>query len=693
VALKVGELVAALDVDDDGFVRGMRKAETEFKASGRRIETQAGATADGVGREFSKGGDKAGRSFGSTLKHWFTGSGSKDMQTSGSFGASVFGSGFLGALKTPVLGPAIAAILLAAVATALPAVGAVAAGGLVTGFGAGLAGLGIVFAAKSEAVKKVWSDTLTAMGADMQLLARPFESTLIVIAGIFRRTFDAFNPYLARAFAKMAGPIQNFVDSAARALEGLIPAIDPITDAFNRVLASLGPALQSAVSDLSDGLIALAKSVEENPQALADVVEGVGGLSREALGLITTLNDVNGQFSDLTGGLSLVEITIGAVSGPIIALKAVFDGLSFTLGLVNAAFSHSRTDVDANAHSMLTAADAVSAAAKAHGDLGLQAQHAGPPIKSAAEKIQAAKDAAAAAKVNFEALITSMFRLQNLALGLSGAQINLQSAFDDASQAIKDNGTTLNINTEKGRANKTALNNVAKAANDQTEAIIRAGKGYVAAATSAESSRRNFVKIAIQMGMSKTAAQKLAAQLIAIPNVVRTAKLQADKTQLEYRIRQAKQALDSPKLTATKKAKLTAYIGELQRQVNAAQAKINSLRGKTVVIRYTATGVNLTAPSSVGRRQHGGPVAAAGAYLVGERGPEMFVPKTAGVVVPNTRLNTAPRAWGGGSGSGDIRVVLELRSSGSRWDDLLVQQIAGAVRVRGGNAKILGIKS
>jgi hypothetical protein len=170
----------------------------------------------------------------------------------------------------------------------------------------------------------------------------------------------------------------------------------------------------------------------------------------------------------------------------------------------------------------------------------------------------------------------------------------------------------------------------------------------------------------------------------------RIAKLTANKTELDYRIRAARQALDSPKLTATKRAKLTAYIGELQRQVNAAQAKINSLRGKTVVIRYTATGVNLTAPSTVGRRQHGGPVGALRPYLVGERGPEMFVPKTAGVVVPNTRLNTSPR---GSAGGGDIRVVLELRSSGSRHDDLLVQQIAGAVRVRGGNAKILGIKS
>ena len=34
-------------------------------------------------------------------------------------------------------------------------------------------------------------------------------------------------------------------------------------------------------------------------------------------------------------------------------------------------------------------------------------------------------------------------------------------------------------------------------------------------------------------------------------------------------------------------------------------------------------------------RQHGGPVLAGRSYVVGERGPEYFVPSTAGAVLPN----------------------------------------------------------
>lgn len=45
-------------------------------------------------------------------------------------------------------------------------------------------------------------------------------------------------------------------------------------------------------------------------------------------------------------------------------------------------------------------------------------------------------------------------------------------------------------------------------------------------------------------------------------------------------------------------------------------------------------------------RQKGGPVSANSPYIVGEKGPELFVPKSAGTVIPNNRLssNTAPAA-------------------------------------------------
>jgi hypothetical protein len=650
-------------VANEVVIRIKSKDDTEITTVTAKITQKAE-------REFAKAGDKSSRSFGSSVKKWFTGEGGGLFTEIGKSGGTVFGSGLLGALKTPILGPLLVGVIGAAVATAMPAVGAIAGGALVTGFGAGLAGLGIVFAAKSENVQRVWSDTLDDMGRDMQLLSRPFEDTLIQIAGFFRRTVDAFNPHLAAAFEDMAQPVEDFVDQGARALEEFIPAIDPITDAFNAVLAALGPALQGALSDVSDGLIRVADSVRENPEALADMVEGLGSITSEVLGLIGTLNDINGQFEELTGGLSLVDVTMGTIEGSIVGLTSAFSGLSAIVGAVDAALNNANADTAANGRSMNDAADMVTKAAQAY-DKTTEAAHAtAPSIRSVTASVTQQNLAV-------HTLLTSMRGLVGLALSLSGAQIATQQAIDDATQSIKDNGKTLDISTEKGRANRTALNNLATALNQETEAMLRSGKGSVTAAGNAETSRGKFIALARQMGLSKTEAQRLASQLIAIPNVSREAKLTANKKDLEAKLAAAKRELDNPKLTATKRAQITATIKALQAQLAAAQRAIDALRGKTVTVttRHVEERIIRTQSGATGGRPpthaHGG--MARGTFIAGEAGPEKIT-LMGGRAQVTPAGNTQRNLMGGLLGNlvgteftGSTQQLRQMRQLGSWW--------------------------
>ncbi|WP_336972810.1 tail tape measure protein [Sphingobium aromaticiconvertens] len=72
-------------------------------------------------------------------------------------------------------------------------------------------------------------------------------------------------------------------------------------------------------------------------------------------------------------------------------------------------------------------------------------------------------------------------------------------------------------------------------------------------------------------------------------------------------------------------------------------------------------------------RATGGPVGPGNAYLVGERGPEVFVPTSSGRVVPN-----------GGGGSRDVRVSIAVRGAGGEDGPRLLarsaRQVARAVR-------------
>jgi hypothetical protein len=51
--------------------------------------------------------------------------------------------------------------------------------------------------------------------------------------------------------------------------------------------------------------------------------------------------------------------------------------------------------------------------------------------------------------------------------------------------------------------------------------------------------------------------------------------------------------------------------------------------------------------SGISQRQHGGPVSAHTPYIVGERGPELFIPDRSGAVIPNHQLMSSTPAAGG----------------------------------------------
>jgi len=569
-----------------GAVGRLRVAQlrlAEAQKAGKTGASLAGAeesfaAAERAVKKFEEAGQKSGKAFGSGLKKWLTGRGGNSATDLGKSGGTIFGSGFLGALKTPVLGPLIVAALTAVVLTALPAVGAVAAGAFVTAFGGGLAGLGLVFAAQNEQVKKTWTDTLAGLGADMKLLSTPFEGTLTNIAGYFKRTVDAFNPALSKAFEDTAQPVDQFVNEFAAGLERLEPAIQPMTRAFNAVLADLGPALSDMLGDLSDGLIEVAESVEANPQALGDMVRGVGDVAKTALELVVVLNDVNTSFEQLTGGTSLVDATLKGVQATLAPLIGLFTGLGAGLDMINA-LTHS---TDASGASMSAAAASTANLANSFDKTTGAAKHADPAVAAAAAAVERAKVRAQEAREQFDRFVSSTFRLQAQFLSLSGAQISFQAAIDAASASVKENGRTLDITTEKGRNNQTALNDVAKAANDQTEQMLRSGKSHLVAAQTAEQSKGAFIRLAIQMGKTKPQAEAMARSMISIPNVTREARLTANKKDLDAKLADARKQLADPKLSATKRAKLEATIRQLLAAKAAAQAAIDSLHGKTV---------------------------------------------------------------------------------------------------------------
>ena len=84
-----------------------------------------------------------------------------------------------------------------------------------------------------------------------------------------------------------------------------------------------------------------------------------------------------------------------------------------------------------------------------------------------------------------------------------------------------------------------------------------------------------------------------------------------------------------------------------------------------------------------GKRAMGGPVSAGGAYLVGERGPEIIVPRSAGTVIPNHNLGGttfAPQTSIIVQGSADERTLALMERKLDERDRRLMRMLPSQVK-------------
>ena len=94
-----------------------------------------------------------------------------------------------------------------------------------------------------------------------------------------------------------------------------------------------------------------------------------------------------------------------------------------------------------------------------------------------------------------------------------------------------------------------------------------------------------------------------------------------------------------------------------------------NIEGFKMILGYFTGGTSTAVTSSMGNphKQHGGPVSAGSPYIVGEAGPEMFVPDTSGTVVPNNQM--------GAEIGGEVTVNFNINAvDATSFDELLLSR-------------------
>ena len=188
------------------------------------------------------------------------------------------------------------------------------------------------------------------------------------------------------------------------------------------------------------------------------------------------------------------------------------------------AYSDALKQAEADAKGASEGGDKAADGIKATGDAS---DAAAPSADDLAKALEAVGLAADGSVVDIDKFGQSLFNAGLLSLSASDASIAYQDAIDKMTESVKTNGTTLDINTEKGRANQSAFNGIAQAAITSAEAHATetlATQGSAAAQKELQAglgqSYKDLVTAAGQLGITGDAADTMARKALGIPKEI-----------------------------------------------------------------------------------------------------------------------------------------------------------------------------
>ncbi|MES9522471.1 phage tail tape measure protein [Streptomyces capoamus] len=491
--------------------------------------------------------------------------------------------------------------------------------GAATAAAAGMAGLLAATVAVSAAMKiaaaatVVWSGVTRGVAA----LAGVFEA-VAVRAMYMKEAFLAAGGGLAglkAAFAEMGAVGKASVVVGGLALLAVAvakiadlgktapPDVDKLTTSLNRLATSgkFSGELQKTFGDM-DGLISKLKSMQQQQKQLDSTpfgfkVPGLDDLADKISNAIGNMTKGKDSLDSLKGDFNSLDKALAGMATNGFAGAAADDFKRMSVALKGAGFS--TKEIAAVFPKYTSALGGIKA------EQALTAQSMGL-FGDAAVSTQKALDGEAQSAKGLE---QSIMALNAVHRGAFDAETAFYQAMSDASKAVKENGHTLNLNTDAGRKNRSVLSDLAAKTEDLVDKKMKEKASWDQVDGIYQKGRKNLIATAQAMGDTKRQAEKLADQLLKAPEAKKL-KLRVDDKQatadlnafnaavkkqpgsrtvtLRTLSKTAEAVLEAfgYKVTHLKdgRVKVTALTGGALSQIRGVQAAINALHDKRVGI-------------------------------------------------------------------------------------------------------------
>lgn len=357
-------------------------------------------------------------------------------------------------------GPILGGIGIAAAPIIAGTIGAAIIGG------AGIGGVigGVALAARDPRVKAAGKQLGDNLLADLTDFAQPFIAPVLAGAGLIEDRFDEVGGNLKSIFANSSRFLLPLTSGATRFLQGIVRGADALVDRAGPVINALSEGLTELGADTQEFLTEISGGADGAAAAVRDLTDLFGGTLAVLGPLINGVNQVTGAMERW-----------GIQPGLLQLIGAMKDG-----GDESGTFARH-----------------VAGATGAIESQGAAASFASQDLRNLEAAIRGGVDA-------------------NVAL--YGATTTAKEAILDATKVIRENGDTLSLNSEKGRENRKALQNLAGALNSQYNAYVAVNGAGAEADEVLRSNRANFIRVATEATGSAAAARRLADDLLGIPD-------------------------------------------------------------------------------------------------------------------------------------------------------------------------------
>lgn len=507
----------------------LQAAEKDVRNSANKVGT---SISDGINKGVNQGVQNNSKNLGRTLTNSISGVFGQDL-------GKKFSVGIIDALDDGLSGlPAEVKVALGvAVAAIAPFLGASIAGALSAAIGVAFVGLGTLAASQFQVIQ----DRFAIFAQDLRTFfvgaASPFVEPLLAAFDMIQEKLFGLEGWFQEVFAASAQFVQPLVDAFGMFIEGLLPGLLDTLRNIAPVIGQLGGAFNELGRTIGRALTIISGS-EYIDEGFHDLVVVLNVLILSGAVFIRVLTEIYGYLRDI----ALLA------SGPT-GWAQFFAG--------NAAQDQ---------------AERVRALANANGEFtnGLD-----PLIAKTEEEARA-----------LETVNRQLSQLNSLMFSAKNNEIAFEEALDNLTASVNNNGRSLKLQGEAGRANAQQLLNLAQIAIKTREDQIALGTEVGVAQAKFEQQRATIYNLAKNLGLSAVETENLIGELLRIPPPKESGVTQGTINRLLNAIRLAK--------------------------------NLGSALGAAVAIGITAAGIKAHADGGVFSSPHVG--------LVAEAGPEAIIP-------------------------------------------------------------------